>query len=370
MSEAGPSNRIMSEIESARPDSPDRLIEPAAGPSAAATVSVAAPALPVMVHPLVWAIQLWVVASIISLVLSAGLSRAMRGAYVGAESWITHIDHSAALTSQVAAICTTLLLVYMGMLSARASRSLLLGLGGALLGVAPTLIVFYAHRFAMPQIYTWVASVCGALALVVSAHQCRTKHKLRIAITLGGLTLGSAALHAGGLDGSGSPLFGAAGSLLQTLFAWCALAFAALMHLWFDKRRPLRAAILFGGTILLSATANAAAEPTIPRWILITGRAVGELSSAGAMTSDGGLGFSFALLLMVSTLLSRPGSLAQLVASILALCCVAPTAPLVVAWMTLCGYIAVVLCWVPDSPRKNSAGTAPSAASPTSAPLG
>src|SRR5690606_33716032 len=76
--------------------------------------------IPLVVHPLVWAIQLWVVASVVSLLLSVGLSRALRGALVGIESWIIGVDQSAALTSQVAVICTALLLVYMGMLSARA----------------------------------------------------------------------------------------------------------------------------------------------------------------------------------------------------------------------------------------------------------
>lgn len=300
------------------------------------------------VHPLVWAIQLWVVASVISLVLSVGLSRALRGAYVGAEPWIIHIDHSAALTSQVAAICTTLLLVYMGLLSARASKNLVIGLGGALLGVVPTLLVFYAHRFAMPQIYTWIAAVSGGSALLVSAHQSRNNHLMRVIVALGGLTLLSAALRAGGLSGSGAPLLAEVGSVLQSFFAWCAFITAAYFHLWFPKRKPLRAALLFGGTVLLAATAGAATENATPRWILLTGRAIGELSSSGVMWTGGSVAFSGALLLMGSTLLSRPGSLMALVSSILALCCFAPTSPLVIAWMTLCGYIAVVTCWTPD----------------------
>ncbi len=302
--------------------------------------------VPMTVHPLVWAIQLWVVASVVSLVLSAGLSRALRGAYVGAETWIRHIDHSAALTSQVAAICTTLLLVYVGMLSARVSTSRIVGLGAAALGVAPTLLVFYAHRFAMPLFYTWVSTLCGGLVLLSTTQQCRAFPILRGVVAMGGLSLLAAALHRGGV--SDSPELSEVGAALESLFAWGALVLAALFHLWIERRKPLRAALLFGGTLLLASTTSASAQETIPRWVLLTGRSLSELSSSGVTTSGGSLGFSLAILLMVSTLLSRPGSLAQLVSSILALCCFAPTSPLVIAWMTLCGYIAAVTCWTPE----------------------
>src|SRR5690606_24915878 len=123
---------------------------------------LSAASLPPAVHPLVWAIQLSVITSVVTLLLSVGLSRALRGALVGRESWISHVDQSAALTSQVAAICTSLLLVYMGMLSARASRSFLIGVGASLLGAAPTVIVFFAHRVTLPHAHNWISALCAS----------------------------------------------------------------------------------------------------------------------------------------------------------------------------------------------------------------
>ncbi len=321
-------------------------------PRAAPSASHTAPSLPATVHPLVWALQLWVIASVVSLVLSAGLSRALRGAYVGAESWILYVDHSAALTSQVAAICTALLLVYMGMLSARASRSFLVGLSGSVLGVAPTLVLFYAHRFPMPQFFTWLAAACGTFVLWVSAFQSKTNTPLRFVVGLGGLTLAGATLRAGGIDGDGTSFLSDAGSLLMGFFGWCTIIAALVLHLWLPKRKPVRGALLLGLSLLLASTASAATQPEAARWIQLTGRTLTELTSSGVLAGSGPLALSLALLLLISTLFSRPGSLAQLICAILAISVVSPPSPLVIAWLTLCGYVATVVAWEPDKAMK------------------
>lgn len=331
---------------------------PALSDAAPSNAEPIAPTLPLSVHPLVWAIQLWVVATVTSLLLSAGLRSALRGAYVGAESAIIQVDHAAALTSQVAAISTTLLLVYAGLMSVRAAKSLILGVGAALLGAVPTLLVLYAHRFTMPQIYTWLCAVCGAGALLLCSSQTRTNSTVRAIVALCGLVLASAALRAFPLGDTPSPALTQTGTLLQTFFAWCALLSALALHLSAPRPKVLRGALIFGGTVLLGATASAATEPAAPRWILLTGRALHELTSGSPMGGAGPLAFSGALLVVFSALWSRPSSLAQIVCGILCLCVMSPLSPLTIATMTLCGYCAVIICWAPDTVLKSSSDTA------------
>lgn len=318
------------------------------------------PALPFAVHPLVWAIQLWVVATVTSLLLSVGLRSALRGAYVGAESAIIRVEHASALSSQVAAISTALLLVYAGLVSMRAAKSALLGMGAALLGAVPTLMVFYAHRFAMPQIYTAFSAVCGASVLILCATQARTNTAARTIVALCGLVLASAALRAFPMGDTGSPVVTRIGTALQTFFAWCAVLAVLAFHLSVPRLKAVRGALLFGGTVLLGATASAATEPGVQRWILLTGRALHELGASSQMGSVGPLAFSCTLLVLFSALFSRPNSLAQVVCSILALCAVSPLSPLTIATMTLCGYCLVIICWVPDTGLKSSAEPASS----------
>lgn len=310
------------------------------------------------VHPLVWAIQLWVVATATSLLLAVGLSGALRGAYVGAESIISKVDHAAALTSQVAALATTLLLIYAGFMSARAAKSFSLGVGAAVLGAVPTLMVFYAHRFAMPQIYTWFSAVCAASVLVLCATQIRTKSAVRSLIAFGGLALASATLRTFPLGETESPVLVQIGATLQVFFSWCIVVSAIAFHLLTPTPKALRASILIGVTVLLAATAAAAAEPGASPWVLLTGRALFELTETGVMGKSGSLAFSGTLTALLSALLSRQGSLTQVICALLALCVVSPLSPLTIATMTLCGYFAVIVCWVPDTAMKSSSDTA------------
>jgi hypothetical protein len=290
--------------------------------------------------------------------LSSGLSSALRGAYVGAESTILKVDHAAALTSQVSAICTTLLLVYAGLVSARAAKSLSLGIGAAVLGALPTLMVFYAHRFTMPQIYTWFSALCGASALVLSSTQARTQNRVRAIVAFGGLALAAAVLRTFELGESESPLLVRIGTLLQNFFSWCTILAVTVHHLCGPRWKAMRGAVLFGAAVLLAATAAASTEPGAPLWVLLTGRTLHELTSTSVMGASGPLAFSTALVVLISTLLSRPSSLSQVVCGVLALCVMSPLSPLTIAAMTLCGYCAVIICWVPDAVLKTSSHTA------------
>lgn len=289
------------------------------------------------------------IATVTSLLLSVGLSSALRGAYVGAESTITRVDHASALTSQVAALCTTLLLIYAGFISARASKSLALGVGAAVLGAVPTLVVFYAHRFSMPLIYTWSSALCGACALVLCATQARTNSQVRAIVAFGGLALASATLRTFPLGETASPVLIQLGTLLQGFFSWCTFISVLVFHLSTPRLRVLQGSLLFGATVLFAATASASTEPGSPRSVLLLGRALAELTDTSVLGPAGFVAFSGTLLALFSTLLSRPNSLAQVICAVLGLCVVSPLSPLMIATMTLCGYFAVIICWVPDA---------------------
>lgn len=310
-----------------------------------------APALPVTVHPLAWAIQLWVVATVTSLLLSGGLTSALRGAYVGAESTIVVLDHASALTSQVAAICTTLLLIYVGLMSARASSSLTLGVGSALLGAVPTLLVFYAHRFSLPHIYTWMSALCAGGTLLLSATQARNSGPVRAVLALASLTMLSAVLRTYQLFDSSSPILSRLGSGLQLSFAWLTIVTATILHLSSPNWKPLRGALLLGLALLLAQTTSASTQPGAPRWILLSGRALSELTSGSQMGAGGSLAFSLSILLLFSAVVSRPNSFSHVLCGVLALCVTVPFSPLTIATMTLCGYCAVVIFWVPRDAR-------------------
>lgn len=350
MNEAGPSNQNQSLTNAKQGPKvqSEAQLEPrveGARRSSPPLGSPPAPALPITVLPLVWALQLWVVALLTSLLLSSGLSGALRGAYVGAESTILLTDHAAALTSQVAAICTTLLLIYVGLMSARSCRSLIIGAGSALLGVVPTLLVFYAHRFSLPHFYTWASALCAGATLLLGASQARGNSLVRTILAFSGLTLLAAVLRTSELSEQPSPLLVRVGAGLELSFAWLTILAVTALHLSSPRVKPLRGALLFGLALLLARTASASVEPSAPPWLLLSGRALSELTSSSPLGSSAALAFSVSILVLLSALFSRPSSFSEVVCGVLALCAVSPLSPLTIASMTLCGYCLVVLCW-------------------------
>lgn len=340
MNEAGPSNQQKSQA------STQQVVQVKTEAEVPSRVEGSiAPAAPITVLPLAWALQLWVVAMVTSLLLAGGLSGALRGAYVGAESAILLTDHASALTSQAAAICTTLLLIYMGLMSARAARSLILGAGAALLGVVPTLLIFYAHRFSLPHLYTWMSALCAGLVLLLSASQARSNTRVRAILAFAGMTLLSAVLRTYPLVDRPHPVLLRLGSGLEISFAWLTILSVTALHLTTPRFKPVRGALLFGLALLLAATASTSAEPGVSEWLLLSGRALAELTSSSPIGPSGSLAFSLSLLVLFSSLLSQPSSFSQVVCGVLALCAVSPLSPLTIASMTLCGYCSVVICW-------------------------
>lgn len=300
-----------------------------------------------VVHPIIWALQLWTVTSLLSLLVAPGLSEALRGAFVGGQAWILGIDDLAARLSQVAALCTTALLVYFALLCARASRHFLIGIGAALFGAAPTMVVFYAHKSVLPQMLTWVAALSGSFALLLAATQIKKHASAQTVAVSGGVTLLATALRTGGLTGDGSHFWSLLGGSLAGLSSLLALGSALFVHLWSQKKRPWSGALLFGATLVLALTVPASSSLDTPDWILLTGRSLRNLAPETVLGAAAPWAISSALLLVIFTLFARPASLVGLLAAFLALCCLAPASPLVIAWMTLCGYALVVCTWTP-----------------------
>lgn len=347
MNEVAPSSKTSTLNLASAPDD-----EPSEAPGNPLPAESLAPASLVpetrVVSPIIWALQLWTVASFASLILAGGLSPALRGAFVGNDEWILRVDHAAALTSQVAAMCTTVLLIYMGLLVTRASRTLGIGIGAALLGIAPTMIVFYAHRLTLPQFHGWISAICASLSLLLCASQVRG-HKMAQAVVLsGGAAYLFTAFRTGGMTGDGSELASLLSTPAAALGGIFTLTFASLRHLVTRGRKPLRAAVLLGLAILCAATVPASSLPNVPDWALVVGRTIGNLAPKAVFLGLAPFAISFALISLVSTLLSRPGSLTQLLCSLIALGVLAPATPLVSAWLTLCGYSVVVSCWQPE----------------------
>lgn len=295
------------------------------------------------VDPMPWAFTLWSLSILGSLVLSRALAPALRGAFVGKERWIAIVDLTGARLSQAAAIATMLLLVHFGLSSIRVAQSKLLALGAALLGSIPAMILMLAQKQVLPHAHSWSATLCAALVLLLCSKIGAKQGVLNWISGLGGTALLCTALSAVDFRfGPGSRLL----ALLWTVESASTWSMALLLvfhQIWRTRTRPWMMPSLLAFAFLLSTCAQAAGRADSTPGLLLIGRSVFELSPYATLGSAA----PFALCTVFSCALvnafARRSSLEHLVSSLLALGILVPASPLVVAWLTVCGFFVVVL---------------------------
>lgn len=311
------------------------------------------PIAPPVVHPLVWGLQLWSFSALLSLTLAGGVSPALRGAFVGADAWILRVDHAGQLTSQVAAITTTLLLVQLGVMAISAARSPWFGLSAALSGAVPTFLLFFAYKATMPGVFTWISAVATALTLLLCALITGTRHRLHKVTLLSGLAILGVALSHFEAPSKWLPLTVPLGRGLTVVAgAACLALHFSLVHALSRKRLWFPVA-LGGAAVLLGASANAATRPDVSEVLVVVGRAVTALSPTDIWGEAGPYLFSLAYLSAFSCLFVRQGSLSVVVSSWIALGTVIVTTPLICGWLTLCAFATVLLSWSPKNPQES-----------------
>jgi hypothetical protein len=213
------------------------------------------------------------------------------------------------------------------------------------------MIVFYAHRLTLPQFHGWIGAICASLSLLLCGSQIRRHNMARAVVLTGGFAHLFSALRTGGMTGDGSELATLLGTPAAALAGFATLVIASLRHLVTRGNKPFRGALLLGVAVLCAATVPASSTPDVPDWALVLGRTLRNLAPETVLFGLAPFAICLGLLLVVSTLLSRPGSLTGLLCSLIALGVLAPATPLVSAWLTLCGYSIVVACWEPgDAP--------------------
>jgi len=291
----------------------------------------------------VWALQLWALSALLSLLLGGGLSRAIRGAMVGGEHWIARVDHVANSISQVAALGTSLLLVHMALLNVRTSSRLLVSLVAVLFACPPAIILFQASKMPVFHLFGTVGIVCAGASLLLCALQARTAASLQLSIFVGGLTLLATALRAISLGKTSWSLVELSAHGAQYFLIWATVALSLGQLLWAERRAPWKGAVLLGSALLLAATIPIASNPNAAPALVLLGRTLSEIAPYSALGPSAPLALSLALLGLVGSLSSTRGTLSRMVIALIALCAVSPHTPLVTAWFTLCGFTSAVI---------------------------
>ncbi len=301
------------------------------------------------VSPLIWGLQLWALSALLSVTLAGGLSPALRGAFVGADTWILRVDHAGQLATQAAAITTTLLIVQLGVTAVSAARSPWFGFSAALMGTVPTFLLFFAYKAPLPGVLTWISTVATGVTLTLCAGIAVSSPHLRFIVLTSGLATLAAALSTAEISGGWEELAFSIGQGLRVLFGVACLGLSLWDHFLHHKKKPWVPALLLGFSLLLGATTSAARAPDASGAVLVMGRSIDALASGGVWGGAGPFLISLAYLTVFGALFARPGSLVRLVSAWIALSTVLTPSPLVCGWLTLLGFAAVVLCWQPKN---------------------
>lgn len=289
-------------------------------------------------------LRAWAV-TIVASVLLHGAKLGIQGAFVGSGKWVQQVGRAADASAQLASFGSGVLLVYLGLSTVRTARNPFLGILAALLGAAPTAILFLSQKYQLNQSLGFYAALFTGMTMCLCAHQSSRLNDVRRILFLGGLVLvvtclrltleRAAALHMGWSQSLGA---------LEHALRWAVLVLVALRALRRRERSHVSRALLLFAPLVLAAASIAAREPhpTGP-WLLV-GRSLALLSPIDG--SLGIFGLSSAMTLAFAGLTS-PLSLTQLCCSMIALGLFSATTPLACAWLTCISFAVVLVSWDP-----------------------
>lgn len=219
--------------------------------------------------------DLWVLAMLVSLGLSAGLAPGSRGAAVGIDRHIDFIDRAASVSAQFAAVSTFFLLVHLGFSVARFGRRRWLTIPGGLLGLSVAMLLVSAQQITLSDETLLYAVFASGLATVLLAFSLAPKYRLARALLLtsaASLLLELAApLSLGAYAAQSATTFAFAGAVVLTLASVAGLVYAA-------RARGLTLALVLaaGGATLLLSRYTPTGQERLP--IVILGRTVRALT--------------------------------------------------------------------------------------------
>lgn len=287
------------------------------------------------------AVQLWSVVYVSSWLIGAGLSPAVRGAFVGAARIIRWLDLVSGSFSQLTALASLYLLVVLAIRSVQPSKNISLGVATALCGSIPAAVVFHASRGELPAAVAIFSAFFASLTAISCAFQRGLKAK-------DALILGAAGAHhlllclALTWGAEGPSQVARLLALLSQLVGWGALLFVGFSYAAEQHRRPWRTAGLLGLTILLSKAAGAEHSIDPPVWLVVLARSINRLSAFGPNSGAALVGISFSLLLYVFTVTARRAALATVIQTLLVLCCFSALTPACSAALTVCAFSTLV----------------------------
>ena len=289
-----------------------------------------------------WVLRLWLLTFLVGLVVAAGLTKGLQGAFIGAGPVILKAQLLGSHASQFASLLGLLLLVYLGVLTTRAARNLAWGVLAALLGTIPAVVLYHASRTALPSTVEAVAALATAVVVTICAARSEAPALLRWAAASGSLGLlckvvGYLLLEQGA---SASAMRAAEG--LSAVGTWGSVACVFLSFVT-GRRRPLSAACALGLSFIPAASANTLSNASELSFAVAT---LGHTSAALVGTEASFAqcyGFTLALILTCLSLVSRHCSISLVAVSLLALCVFLPVTPASCAAITLAAYVLLVL---------------------------
>ncbi len=241
----------------------------------------------------------WMLTWLAGLFLKAGVSPALRGAFVGADRFIRWSETAGNFFSQVTAVSTSTLLIVLSLASLRVDSKLVLRLVVALCASLPTAIVLLAQRSTLPYFATSLAAVSTGLVLLLGTLLSSRRDAMTWILLLCGL----AVMGQGGKQFlTGFVLSEDLSKIGQhfSIYASGAATFVALLHLS-GRRRPLKSALILGGGVLLGLASAHHGTITSPT-LFVIGKSLAEITQSASDGANSAWLFSTVLLLLVANL--------------------------------------------------------------------
>jgi len=287
----------------------------------------------------------WVLIWLFGLFLKAGLSPALRGAFVGSDPWIMFAEQLGDFFSQLTAVSTSTLIIVLGLAALRADAQLLLRLSAVLSASLSALVLFLAQRTVLPYFAIGLAVFCAGLVVVLAAFQLRRADTGRWVLALcGGSVLLKTVEEFAGRLSLGPELVQVATALAQ-LFSLAGIVLA--LHL-FHRSRPLKTAVLVGlGCFLGLASARAGLIDSPPLFLIA--RVLDEMANNDDVARTAGWIFSCVAVIFCANLYSQRRSPTGMLLLSVLLVSHCPLTPLTAGILTLSGVLTLVLAVPPTA---------------------
>lgn len=288
-----------------------------------------------------WASRLWVMTFLVGLVVAAGLSPGLQGAFIGAGPVIKTTHLLGSHLSQFTVLLGLLLLVYLAVQTTRVSKNLFIGVGTALLGTIPAVVLYHASRETLPAMISAVSAIVSSLIVLACSAQSKSAWFVKVGALSCGVSLLASVLGYILFERDASRAAVVFTTGLSSCSSWIALG--CVFFGYAKNHRPIYAALALISSIIPAAAAQSLRDGAQLDAALATlGHTLSALLGSDVDAARG-YGLTLALVLTALSVISPRDKLSLVAASLLTVCAFSPITPAVCAAITLASYLLLVL---------------------------